>query len=173
MTEKEALILSNLLNGVAVDDVAASAGEEVAQVMGVFQEAMRRVAEYVLVHCVAFFPCTALSDARRNRVQVLEILSAIERWDAYEHEIVGKILRGKNVMSEGVPREDAERILNATLNALPNYLRKEDLPQYNHDRRAFVRNNRSRVLDAVDRFVSFRNPLLYKNIEHTTLSQGS
>lgn len=170
MNETESLLIANVLNGVPFPVAARAAGNDEGWALDVFEEAMKRVAEYVLVHCVAFFPCTSLPEARRHKARVLECLVAIERWDATERDIVLAIFKGRNVLNDGVPRAQAEEILNRTLNALPHYLTEKEIPAYITDRRAFVRERRSRVIEAVEKFVSFRNPLVYKKIEHSTVT---
>lgn len=166
MTEIEALVLRNILNGIEPAAAALAAGLEESRGLEIFTEAMRRVAEYQLVMCVPHFPVSALAEARMARRRVLEILGAIERWDDHEREIASHIFKGKNVVKEGVPREDAERVLGAVLDALPNYLEAADLRAYTADRGRFVRENRSRVLGALERFPSLREPLQFKKIEH-------
>jgi len=168
VTENEALVLRNLLNGVDPVRAAAAGGLPEAEGLAVFHEAMRRVQEYVLVHCVPFFPCAALSEARQNRALVMEVLGAIQRWDDGEREIAIAILRGRKVVAEGVPRAQAEAVLDRVLTALPHYLTAADIALYARNRAVFVRDQRARVLDAVEKFVSFREPLLYRRIVHTT-----
>lgn len=171
MTEGEALVLRNILNGVDPAVAAVTAGMEESRGLAVFQEAMRRVAEYQLVMCVPHFPVMALAEARQSRRRVLEILGAIERWDHHERELAGAILRGRNVIKEGVPREEAERVLNRVLETLPSYLSASDIRAYTLDRAKFVREHRSRVLGAIEKFPSLREPLQYKKIEHQYISQ--
>jgi hypothetical protein len=98
---------------------------EEARGLEIFAEAMKRVREYQLVMCYPYFPVGALTEARQYRLHVLEVLGAMERWDDHERELAMAIFKGRNVMKgDGVPREDAERILNEVLKALPHYLRR-------------------------------------------------
>ena len=169
MTESEALLIRNLLNGVPIAAAAQVSGMTEGEAGLAFTEAMRRVAEYQLVHCVPFTPVDCLADARRNRVRVLEMLGQIQRWDDVEREIVLAVLAGRNVVKEGCPREQAERAFNRALDAMPHYLqRQEDIRAWARDRAKFVRENRARIREIVEGFVSFRQPLIYKRIEHAT-----
>ncbi|SRR6266571_2846023 len=168
MTEAEALVVRNVLNGVEPAAAASAAGLAQDAGLGVFQEAMRRVAEYQLVMCVPFFPVMALSEARMNRYRVLEVLDEIGRWDAGDRDLAAAILKGVNVLKQGVAREEAERVLNRVLDALPHYLDIADIRAYGADRAKFVRDHRARVLAAVERFPSLREPLQYKAIVHYT-----
>jgi hypothetical protein len=113
-------------------------------------------------------PVGALTEARQYRLHVLEILGAMERWDDHERELATAMFNGRNVMKDGVPREDAERVLNEVLKALPHYLNVGEIPAYMKDRAKFVRERRSRVLEILERFPSLREPLQYKNIETYT-----
>lgn len=172
MREQEKLVVANLLNGLAPERVAQDLHLDPGTVQAVFAEAMRRVAEYVLVHCVPFFPCQSLAEARRNRLRILEILAAIERWDAGERDAILALLRGRDVLAEfGLTRGELEPWLERTLDALPHYLTAEEVRLYVRDRRRFVAENRARVAAAVEGFVSFRQPLLYKPIEHQTIQE--
>lgn len=166
MTPTQALVLRNILNGIEPVPAAQAAGLAEDQGLVIFNEAMRRVAEYQLVHCVPHFPVIAIAEARRNKRGVMEILAKIQDWDDGERELAMAILKGRNVLKEGADRADAERVLNTVLEALPHYLEAGDIPAYARDRRQFVREHRSRVLDAVERFPSFREPFQYKPIEH-------
>jgi hypothetical protein len=88
------------------------------------------VREYQLVMCYPFFPVGALSEARLYRLHVLEVLDAMGRWDDHEREVAIAIFKGRNVVKDdGVPREDAERILNEALKALPHYLSAAEIPR--------------------------------------------
>jgi hypothetical protein len=169
MTEPEALLIRNLLNGVAIADAARASGMTEGEAGLAFAEAMRRVAEYQLVHCVPYTPCESLSEARRNRVRVLEMLGGIQRWDGVERELVLAVLDGRNVIAEGCPREEVVRAWGRALDAMPHYLRSpEDIRAWAQDRHKFVVKNRGRVRGMVEGFVSFKQPLLYKKIEHAT-----
>jgi len=164
--QREQLIVANLLNGVAPDQVAAAFGVDRAHVDSTFSEAMKLVAEYRLVHCVPHFECNTLHQARLERVRILDILGRIERWDAVERDLMLDLLKGKDVSGYGVPREQIQEVLQRTLDTLPSYLGKDDLTSYFRDRKAFVAHCRHRVIGAVEKFVSFRNPLTYKKVEH-------
>jgi hypothetical protein len=165
MKPDEALVLRNILNGVEPAQAALAAGMEEARGLEIFGEAMARVREYQLVMCYPFFPVGALIEVRRYKRHVLEILDAMARWDDHERALAIAIFKGRNVVREdGVPREDAERILNETLKALPHYLSAAEIAAYTRDRAKFVKENRSRVIDALERFPSLREPLQYKNI---------
>jgi hypothetical protein len=169
MTESEALLIRNLLNGVPVAAAAQASQMTEGEAGQAFAEAMKRVAEYQLVHCVPYTPVGALSEARRNRVRVLEMLGEIQRWDDEERGIVLAILEGRNVIADGLPREDAERAMKRAIDAMPHYLQTPaDLRAWGKDRAKFVRENRARVREIVEGFVSFRQPLIYKKIEHAT-----
>lgn len=170
MTDPEALLIRNLLNGVDLGPAARASDMSEEDAETAFGEAMRRVGEYQIVHCVPYFPVNNLVEARRSRLQVLQILDAIADWDNGERALALEILSGRNVIKEGVAREIAERAVNRVLEALPNYLEKQELPVYYRDRMAFIRTNRGRIRELVERFVSFRAPLLHKRIVHATAS---
>jgi hypothetical protein len=165
VTEKESLLVRNMLNGVPAETLAGVLDMDVADIRAAFAEAMRRVAEYVLVHCVPYFPCTLPIEAQRNRVMVIDIIGRIQRWDDYERDIMLNLLKGRNV---DAPRELIAQIMKRTLDAIPHYLTFAEQSWYTAGRRAFVAEHRQRVIEAVEQFVSFRNPLLYKNIIHVT-----
>lgn len=165
MTEKEALLVRNILNGVPEEALAGALHLDAEDIRAVFAEAMRRVAEYVLVHCVPFFPCALPIEAQRNRVMVMDIIGRIERWDESERDIMLGLLKGERV---DAPRELIAEIMRRTLDALPHYLALAEVRIYMADRRAFIGAHRRRVIEAIEQFVSFRNPLLYKNIIHVT-----
>ena len=171
MTESEALLIRNVLNGVPAASVARAADLTEDEVAQAFAEAMRRVAEYQLVHCVPFFPVGSVIEARRHRLQVLDVLGEIQRWDDGERELALAILAGHNVIAEGVERMHAERVVSRVLNALPHYLPAADIAEYRRDRKSYIRAHRGQVRETVERFVSFRTPLLYKNIVHYTGGQ--
>lgn len=169
MTEPEALLIRNLLNGVPIADAARVSGMTEGEAGQAFAEAMKRVAEYQLVHCVPYTPVGNLAEARRNRVRVLEMLGEIQRWDDRDREIVLEVLAGRNVVADGCPREVAERAFKRALDAMPHYLQTQaDLRAWRNDRAKFMRENRARVREIVEGFVSFRRPLIYKKIEHAT-----
>jgi hypothetical protein len=180
VTPNEALLIRNLLNGVPEADAARASDLSEADARDVFREAMRRVSEYRLVHCVPFFPCDSLIEARREREKVLDVLSAIQRWDDGERAIALDIFAGRNVLADGLPRADAERVLTKTLTALPNYLFVADnkarqvaeMAAWRKDRNGYIKAHRGQVREAVERFVSFRTPLLYKTIEHQLIVPG-
>jgi hypothetical protein len=164
VTALEALVLSNILNGVEPAQAARAAALEEDRGLEIFTEAMARVREYQLVMCYPFFPVGALTEAREYRLHVMAVLGAIERWDDHEREVAIAIFKGRDVRGDGVPREDAERILNEVLKALPHYLSAAEIPAYTRDRAKFVKERRARVIEALERFPSFREPLQYKNI---------
>jgi hypothetical protein len=165
----EALVLRNILNGVEPAAAALAAGMEEGRGLEIFAEAMKRVREYQFVMCYPYFPVGALTEARQYRLHVLEILGALERWDEHERELAMAIFRGHNVMKgDGVPREEAERVLNQVLNALPHYLEAAEIPAYIRDRAKFVKAHSRRVLEILERFPSLREPLQYKSIETYT-----
>lgn len=168
MTEQQNLMLGNLLNGVAVDRVAETFRVTQADVMALFVATMKVVAEYRFVHCVPYFDCGDLGNARRNRLQVLGILAGIERWDTMERDLVLDLLNGRGVAQYGLAREEVVAILNRTLNAIPNYLSVSELREYEHNRKAYIQKHRARVIATVEQFVSLTEPLKYKRIEHVT-----
>jgi len=160
------LQIANLLNGIPVEEVARIAGETPAEITTRFLSVMKLVAEYELVHCVPYFPCGSVAEACRNRLRVLDVLGAIERWDAIERDFMLDLLKEKKGIDYGFDRATARKIWERTLDAVPNYLDKTELPAYFRDRTAFLSARRARVIAAVDKFVSLRNPLIYKHIEH-------
>lgn len=165
MEDRDRLIVANLLNGIAPSAVAAAFGVDLAQAESTFASAMKLVAEYRLVHCVPHFESGTLEQARAERVRVLEILGRIERWDAYERDLMLDLLKRKDLSGYGKPRQEVQEILQRTLDALPSYLRTGDLPAYFRDRQAFVRDSPQKVIEAVEKFISFRNPVVYKNFK--------
>lgn len=170
LDERELLIARNVVNGVAPEALAQQLGTTPAAVEAAFTAAMRLVAEYRLVHCVPFFPCLSVMEARRNQRRALEILEAIEVWDAIERDMMLDLLKGVNVMRKyGADRAVVEAMLNRTLNAVPHYLTPKEAVEFGRDRKGFVTAHRARVIEAVERFVSFRNPLVYKRIEDQTI----
>jgi len=168
MTEPEALLIRNLLNRVPVVQAARASDMTEEDAAAAFAECMRRVAEYQLVHCVPFFPVGSVAEAQRHRLEVLEVLGEIQRWDDGDRELALAILAGHNVIAEGADRQHAERVVSRVLNALPYYLPKDNLREYVRDRKSFIRANRGRVRELVEGFVSFRTPLIYKRIIHVT-----
>lgn len=166
MQDQDRLIVANLLNGVAISAVAASFGVDEAYADSAFAGAMKLVAEYRLVHCVPHFECGTLEQARAERVRVLEILGRIERWDAFERDLMLDLLKKKDLSGCGMPRQEIQEVLQRTLDALPSYLKSGDLPAYFRDRRAFLKEHPQRVIEAVEKFISFRNPATFKKIEH-------
>lgn len=173
MTEGESLEIRNLLAGVAPARIAADAGEPEERVLARFADAMRRVAEYQLVHCVPFFSCGTLPEARRSQVKVIEILGRIERWDALERGLMLDLLKGNDISAYALSREAIEAILRRTLDALPYYLNVTEIAPYGRSRKTFVSANRKRVIEIVERFISFNNPLAYKHIEHIGFDQAN
>lgn len=170
MKELHMLVARNLINGVAPEVLAQTYAIAVEEVMQIFNSTMRLVAEYVLVHCVPFFPCQSLTDARRNRANVAAVLEALELWHTIERDMMLDLLKGINVMSKyGAKREIVEDMLNRTLNAVPHYLTANEAVEFGRDRKGFVTAHRKRVIEAVERFVSPDNPLVYKTIAHETI----
>lgn len=163
MTENEALLIRNLLNGVEPPQAARGAGLDEADALAVFAEAMKRVAEYRLVHCMPFFECGTLAQARAARFMVMDALDRIARWDDGERELMARLFRDGRAE---LPRAELESVLRRTLDALPHYMEKGELREYYRDRMAFIRGRRARVIELLEKFVSFRAPLLYRNIEH-------
>jgi hypothetical protein len=169
VTEAEALLVRNLLAGVPIGDAARASALGEAEAEAAFKECMKRVAEYIFVHCVPYIPVNNVVEARRNRLAVMNVIGDIQRWDGFERDLVIEVLKGRNVIKEGCPREDAEHAWNRFLNALPHYLNpKTEIPKYRADRRAFIKANRGRVRELAEGMVSFRAPLLYKRIIHHT-----
>lgn len=171
MTEAESIEIRNLLAGVALERVAAEAREPLAKVLARFDDAMRRVAEYQLVHCVPFFPVGTLAEARRSQIKVLDVLGRIERWDAVERGLMLDLLKGNDVSGYELERAEIEAILKRTLDALPNYLNASEIAPYGRSRRTWLAANRKRAIALIERFVSFKNPLGYKHIEHIGFDQ--
>jgi hypothetical protein len=166
MQDRDRLIVANLLNGVAIAEVAAVFGVNEAVADAMFAAAMKLVAEYRLVHCIPHFECATLEAARRERARVLEILGRIERWDAFERDLMLDLLKRKDLTGCGIPREQIREILQRTLDALPGYLSAADQPAYFRDRQTFIRQFPQKAIEAVEKFISFRNPLTFKKIEH-------
>ena len=171
MTEPEALLIRNLLNRVPVVQAARASDMTEEDAAAAFAECMRRVAEYQLVHCVPFFPVGSVAEAQRHRLEVLEVLGEIQRWDDGDRELALAILAGHNVIAEGADRQHAERVVSRVLNALPHYLPAADIAEYRRDPKGYIRARRGQVRETVERFVSFRTPLLYRNIVHYTGGQ--
>jgi hypothetical protein len=169
MTDAEILVLRNLLNGVDPAAAGRAAGKAEDEVSALFAHAMRHVGEYALVHCVPNVECQSLPAARRNRLAVLEVIAAIQRWDAEERELVLAIVKGRNVVREGVSRETAVAIFDRALEALPHYLLENQMAAYKANRGQFVRDNRSAVVAILERFVSFREPFLYKQVTNVPI----
>lgn len=170
MNAHQALIVANLLNGASVQDVAVAFHESPEEVLAMFEATMRKVAEYALVHCLPQFECRNLDAARLNRRRVMDALSAIQVWDGVERDTVLALFRGENVLEKfGLPRAEAEKLLKRTLDAVPHYLTVEQVASYTRDRQGFIRSNKSRVIEAIEGFVSFRNPIVYKHIEHQVI----
>jgi hypothetical protein len=165
MQDRDRLIVANLLNGIAPSAVAAAFGVDLAQTESTFASAMKLVAEYRLVHCVPHFESGTLEQARAERVRVLEILGRIERWDAYERDLMLDLLKKKDLSGYGKPRKEIQEVLQRTLDALPAYLREKHLTAYFHDRKAFIAEHPELVIEAVEKFISFRNPIVYKNFK--------
>lgn len=163
MTENEALLIRNLLNGVEPVRAAQAAGLTEEEGLAAFSEAMKRVAEYRLVHCMPFFECGTLDQARAARLLVLEALEQIGHWDDVGRDLMIALFKGQR---PDVDRAELKAVLDGTLNALPHYLDRHEHAAYYRDRQAFIRAHRSRVIGLLERFVSFRTPLLYKNLEH-------
>ena len=166
MTEAENLLVRNLLNGVAPETAARAAGLAEEEGLAAFAEAMRRVAEYRMVHCMPFFECGTLAQARASRLYVLQALEEIAWWDGEGRELMIEVFKGGRPQRA---RGEIEAIADRTLAALPFYLEKDELPAYRRGRMAFIRDHRARVVGLLERFVSFRAPLLLKNIAHETI----
>lgn len=170
MREQQVLIARNLVNGIEPAALSGAMHIDEREIMQAFSDVMRLIAEYVLTNCVPFFPCIALSDARRNQERVSAVLEAITLWDEIERDMMLDLLKGVNVMRKyDASRAVVEALMNRTLNAVPHYLTAKEAAEFGRDRRGFVINHRSRVIHAVERFVSFKNPLAYKTIKHETL----
>jgi hypothetical protein len=130
---------------------------------------MRMVAEYVHVNGVPFFPCRSLADARRHRGRVFEVIERVALWDEIERDMMLDLLKRVNVMQKyGAKREHVEAMLNRTLEAVPHYLTDREAFEFLRSRKGFVLAHRSRVIEAVERFVSFSEPLFYRRISHHT-----
>lgn len=164
MQEKLKLEVANLLNGVPVEQVARLAGDTPEDVTARFKAVMRLVSEYQVVHCVPMFECGSIVTAQRNRLTVMSVLDAIERWDECERDLMLKVFKGQP--TGNVARDALQKVLQRTLDAIPYYLHKSEHPAYFADRRQFIACNKKRVIEVLERFVSFRNPLIYKRIEH-------
>lgn len=167
MTENEELLILNLLNGVEPASAGLAAGMSGEEVLAAFSEAMKRVAEYRLVHCMPFFECGTLAQARQSRFMVMDAFKRILLWDAEGRDLMIALFKGQK---PDRARAEIETTLASTLNALPFYLEKHEHAAYYRDRQAFIRERRSRVIGLLERFVSFRTPLLYKNIEHAGIT---
>jgi hypothetical protein len=167
MTENEALLVQNLLNGVEPARAAQAAGLTEEEGLAAFSEAMKRVAEYRMVHCMPFFECGTPGQARAARIMVLDAMERIQRWDDEGRELMIAVFKGQKP-----DRAEAEvkAILAGTLNALPYYLDWHEHRNYYRDRQAFIRAHRSRVIGLLERFISFRAPLLLKNVKHVGVS---
>lgn len=159
------LIVANLLNGVSPETVARTFGGTEAEVRDTFGAAMKLVAEYRFVHCMPHFDSSTLDEARQNKLRVLDILQRVARWDEIERDVMLDLLKGKDVSGYGLTQRELEGVLKRTLDALPNYLQKGELQAYYQDRRAFVAARKARVIEAVEKFISFENPLTYKSID--------
>jgi hypothetical protein len=173
MTERDALIVRNVLNGVEAEQLASTLGGSAEDVSATFAGIMRLVSEYVLVHCVAFFPCGSVPEARRNRSKVMYVLGCIQDWDDGEREVMVALFKGRDIAEYCLPREKVQEILARTLDAIPHYLPLAEGVEFWRDRKNFIANKRSIVIGAVERFVSFDNPLIYKNIENTRIDDGT
>jgi hypothetical protein len=169
VNERDALIVRNMLNGVDAFAAARAAGATEAHAMEIFSHAMRMVAEFVHVNGVPFFPCRSLADARRHRERVFEMIERITLWDEIERDMMLDLLKGVNVMRKyGAQRSHVETMLNRTLEVVPHYLTEREAGEFLRERRGFVLNHRARVIEAVERFVSFSEPLFYRRISHHT-----
>lgn len=164
MLDSLKLEIANLLNGVPVEEVARLAGDPPEVVTARFVSVMKMVEEYQVVHCVPFFVCNSIATARRNRLTVLSVLGAIERWDAFEHDLMISLF--KHQQAGDIERDELQKILRRTLDAMPNYLTKAEQPEFFRDPKAFIAGHRNRVIEVLERFVSFKNPLIYRRIEH-------
>jgi len=174
VTEGQQLLIANLLNGVAPETAGTAEGMTAEDALAFFAEVMRLVAEYRFVHCVPYFDCASLEQARRNRLWVLDILARIERWDSVEHDLILDLLKGRDVAEYGVEHEEIQKVLERVLDALPHYLKQEsDRAIYFRSRKVFIAERRSAAIAAVEQFVSFRNPLTYKKIEHLGMTQDN
>lgn len=173
MNQREQLIVANLLNGVSPDVLARTFSGTEEEIRAIFGAAMKLVAEYRFVHCIPHFDAETVDQARQNRFRVLDVLKRIERWDAIERDLMLDLLRGRDVAKYGLAEGEMEKVLARTLDALPNYLRKEEVPVYFRDRRAFVAARKSRVIEAVEKFISFDNPLTYKSIEKIAIDPNN
>lgn len=165
MQDRDWFIIANLLNGVAPSAVATAFRVEELQADSIFAKAMKLVAEYRLVHCIPHFECGTLEQARAERVRVLDILGRIERWDAYERDLMLDLLKKKDLSGYDKSRLEVQEILQRTLDALPSYLPPRDLPAYFRDRRRFIAERPEIVIQAVEKFISFYNPVIYKNVK--------
>lgn len=169
MNDAEHLVLLNLLNGVEPAVAGRAAGLAEDEVNALFTQAMRHVGEYALVHCTPFVECQSLPAARRNKLAVLDIVAAIQRWDTEERDLMLAVFKGRNVVRDGVPRETAQAVLARTLDAIPHYLLESQMAAYKVDRAKYVRENRSAIAAILERFVSFREPFLYRAVTHVAL----
>lgn len=168
MTENEALLIRNLLNGVPAPEAARAAGLSEEEGLAAFSEAMKRVGEYRLVHCMPFFECGTLAQARTSRGMVLDALDRIARWDDGERELMIAVFKGQRPQ---VDRELLKAALDRTLKVLPHYLDRTEHQAYYRGPQAFIRDRRTRVIGLLERFVSFREPLLFKNVENVGVTQ--
>jgi len=185
MTESEALLIRNILNGVPPSTAAIAAGLSEEDGLAAFHEAMQRVAEYRTIHCLPLFMCNTVAAAQGSRLMVMEALNDIVRWDTTDRDVVAMLLRGQKPQ---IASEEGARILRRTLRAIPFYMNQPSEEAVGRDiavyqaamsayekknnwtpMREYIRANRGRLLAILERFVSFREPLLLKNITHQTI----
>ncbi|HXC40819.1 MAG TPA: hypothetical protein VN667_17925 [Burkholderiales bacterium] len=173
MNEQQSILVSNLLNGVAVGEAARAAGMGEEAAMQLFLDVMRAVEEYQVIHCMPFFGCRTLGEAMRNRMSVFHALQAIERWDEIERPFMLDLLKRKGVEIHGLDRAEQEAIVRRTMMALAHYLPPAKLKEFERGRVKWAMAHPAECIAAMERFVSLTEPHVLKNVKHFMGDNGS
>jgi hypothetical protein len=167
---RDDLLVENVLNGVALAVAGQALGYREGEAQSVFAEAMRRVEEYVVSHAEPLLLCRDLDAARLHRMRVLEVVRRIRVWTDAECDVVMDVLRGVDVERKyEISREVATDVVSRAMRALPHYLRHAEAAAMALNPTAWITANRRAAMAAVERMVSWRNPYLYKHVEHHTV----
>jgi hypothetical protein len=158
VTGQEWDILDNALAGVPIHRIAEAYGVEEVVVDALLARALHCVRECFASGMHPYFKLDGIEDARRNRIEVREVLKGVEQWERLHRPVADLIFRGHAASlamdAYGLSRSQVNEIVIDAILKISGFLHPHEQAALGRDPVGWIKNNRDRVSVMLDRVPS-------------------
>lgn len=163
------LILTNALAGVSFAEISASLhlgdGEAEQRIHGILET----VREWIAAGFHPYFPCSTLEDARQHKARIVAVLQDVALWTYTIKPVAQHLIKGGNWQDiEGMDRTGILDAFSVAIIYMTHYLQGGMLTPFMKNPTIWIKANRGKAMELLERIPSLEGGRRLKNITFQT-----